>query len=43
MATPWRSYARRPVVLVSDDEALPVPVLTLQPDRSILLALSAVP
>ncbi len=26
-----------------DDEALPVPVLTLQPDRPILLALSAVP
>jgi len=27
----------------SDDEALPVPVLTLQPDRPILLALSTVP
>jgi len=26
-----------------DDEALPVPVLTLQPDRPILLALSTVP
>jgi hypothetical protein len=27
----------------TDDEALPVPVLTLQPDRPILLALRAVP